>query len=106
MSKIGCKFCLGCGKSKEDFPEEFSLNSKSKQDGSRTVRARCKTCRSKVWLDAYRKTHPNFRLRKSIVRQTDKNRGLLCQRCNVGIGHFEDSPELLITAAQYLNEWR
>lgn len=36
---------------------------------------------------------------------TNKNRGLLCQRCNVGLGHFLDSPELLITAAQYLKSY-
>lgn len=29
-------------------------------------------------------------------------RGLLCSTCNVGLGHFRDSPELLIKAANYL----
>lgn len=29
-------------------------------------------------------------------------RGLLCQNCNLGIGHFKDSPERLQSAVKYL----
>lgn len=36
---------------------------------------------------------------------TGKNRGLLCQKCNIGIGQFNESPELLISAAQYLRSY-
>lgn len=35
--------------------------------------------------------------------QTHMIRGLLCHHCNVGIGHFLDSPELLVAAARYLS---
>lgn len=34
--------------------------------------------------------------------QTGKIRGLLCGNCNRGIGFFQDSPELLCQAAEYL----
>lgn len=31
-----------------------------------------------------------------------KVRGLLCHHCNVGLGHFQDSQELLLAAIEYL----
>lgn len=34
--------------------------------------------------------------------ETGKVRGLLCHNCNVGLGNFKDSPELLRQAALYL----
>lgn len=33
-------------------------------------------------------------------------RGLLCQRCNVGIGFLGDDPALLVNATHYLQMWR
>ncbi len=33
---------------------------------------------------------------------TGKIRGLLCSNCNSGLGFFEDNPQILINAAEYL----
>lgn len=33
---------------------------------------------------------------------TGKVRSLLCQKCNLGLGNFRETPELLIKAANYL----
>jgi len=37
---------------------------------------------------------------------THKIRGLLCKACNSGIGHFYHTPELLLSAVQYLEFFR
>jgi hypothetical protein len=34
-----------------------------------------------------------------------KIRGLLCNKCNLGVGHFKDNPELMIRASQYILEY-
>jgi len=36
---------------------------------------------------------------------TGMTRGLLCYRCNIGIGQLQDSPDLLRSAIAYLEAW-
>src|SRR5207237_7963040 len=58
----------------------------------------CAICghRPKWWLDVDH-DHAIWELgKKRSVR------GLLCARCNLGIGHFRDDPDRLRTAATYL----
>jgi len=31
-------------------------------------------------------------------------RGLLCRKCNVGLGSFDDNKEFLLSAVDYLNK--
>ena len=45
---------------------------------------------------------PHGRFCVDHCHKTGKIRGLLCVRCNSGLGHFKDSPDLLLTAAKYL----
>jgi len=37
---------------------------------------------------------------------TNKPRGLLCVRCNAGLGYFKDNPEYLQSAINYLSKWQ
>jgi len=36
--------------------------------------------------------------------ETGKVRGLLCNRCNMGLGLFQDSFEILLSASEYLQK--
>lgn len=44
----------------------------------------------------------NKRLAVDHCHKTGKIRGLLCNKCNIGIGYFDDNIENLIKAANYL----
>lgn len=44
------------------------------------------------------------RLRIDHDHNTGKYRGLLCDNCNIGLGHFKDSPARLRKAISYLKE--
>ena len=53
---------------------------------------RCKICK-KTSKESFRVDHDH---------DTGKLRDLLCHRCNVGLGFFDENPELLIASAKYL----
>jgi hypothetical protein len=53
---------------------------------------RCATC----------KRRPVGRLCVDHCHVTGKVRGLLCRKCNIGIGHLDDDTEVLQSAADYL----
>lgn len=45
------------------------------------------------------------RLAVDHSHDTGQLRGLLCSRCNNGIGQFQEDPQLLINAISYLAKW-
>lgn len=50
------------------------------------------------------RNYSNRSLSKDHDHNTGKFRGMLCTKCNLGLGKFSDNPELLIKAANYLNQ--
>jgi len=60
----------------------------------------CAICKQPPYVD-----HPDPRKKRLSVDHnhvTRQIRGLLCDKCNIGLGVFQDSPELLAAAIIYL----
>lgn len=71
-----------------------------KEDRHRAVKAQrkkrktCSLCRTKK--------HNGNSWHIDHSHKTKKFRGVLCQNCNIGLGHFRDSIQLLMRAISYL----
>jgi len=59
----------------------------------------CKICKT-----ADSKTTLTDNLVVDHDHSTGETRGLLCNTCNIALGHLDDSPELFKEAAKYLEE--
>jgi Recombination endonuclease VII len=68
----------------------------AEQDGG------CAICATKVASIRKRKFVTSEMFFVDHSHATGKVRGLLCSRCNRGLGYFEDSPERMQTAVEYL----
>jgi hypothetical protein len=82
------------GSSLAEFEDIFR-----KQDG------KCLICTRQMRLAGIRKGAIN----KAVLDHnhvTGKKRGVICSRCNLAIGLFEDSIELLVSAVVYLQSWK
>lgn len=67
-------------------------------------RGKCKICETPItnrFLDEYSaKTHLDHCHRTGVVR------GILCHMCNSGLGLFNDDPDILRKAADYVEKFR
>ena len=74
----------------------FGITYKDYEDMLIAQNYRCKIC----------DTHIGNTARKVLCvdhcHKTDRIRGLLCDNCNKGLGHFYDKPELLVKSIEYL----
>ena len=91
-----CRMCLRARKSREGNRNRIYVSSADKKAMIEAQGGKCAICGSV--LDGGRRTHVDHYHFDGTIR------GILCNDCNLGIGHFKDSPTLLIKAAEYLME--
>lgn len=91
-----CKDCETIRRRKYSYLREYNLSIESFEQLVETHKNLCAICRK------------NFSGREPFVdhcHKTDKVRGLLCAKCNFGIGQFNDDVELLRKAISYLEKF-
>lgn len=103
-----------CKKCRSDY-----RNAKRKANPNKeTLRKRIQRLKSKygISLDTYNEIYleqegkckicnePSKKLDVDHCHNTMKIRGLLCSKCNIGLGHFKDSSESMLRAIQYLKD--
>lgn len=113
--------CTKCGIEKPETSEFFPLHNKKKNGLDSWCRACRSTYRSSINRGAFRGQISDAALidlkasttecvicgnEESLVvdhdHKTGEIRGLLCNHCNRGLGHFRDDPDLLEYARIYL----
>lgn len=65
---------------------------------------RCAICGEQESVVDAKENGSTKRLAVDHCHDTGKVRGLLCQRCNMGLGYFRDRPDLLSLASKYLTD--
>ena len=130
------KICTRCGQKKplEDFSVQDSCqdgyrpdckvcrNTYSKERARRLGTTEMTARTHKITADLYREIlaiqgnhcplcgdYPDVKARAFAIDHdhgTERLRGILCARCNGGLGMFRDNPTMLRRAADYLEFWR
>ena len=91
-----CKACVG----KRHKEQKFNLDHKSYLELLTEQEGRCGICA--IHVDDYSTRYKNLHV--DHCHTTGKIRGLLCHRCNTGLGLFKDSTYNLQSAIDYLRE--
>lgn len=115
--------CTKCSEQKPGTPEFFPLHNK-KKNGLDSWCRKCRgTYRSEIRRGHYRNSISDAELKKWLADQkscmicgreeklvvdhdhaTGNIRGLLCNHCNRGLGHFGDNIQFLDNAIRYLKD--
>ena len=115
------KACTRCKVIKPLNAESFPLHNRTKSGFDSWCRACRNSYRNEICRGRHRQSMPDEALKKlkastkeCVICGSDEKlvvdhdhatgrvRGMLCNHCNRGLGHFKDDPLLLEFAAQYL----
>lgn len=65
----------------------------------------CEICKEKLLRNNYAVDHDHSCCNSNIKSCGKCIRGLICQKCNHGLGNFREKPELMQTAIDYLRKY-
>ena len=86
--------CIACQRMSER-KKKYGISEEQYHDMLRFQDEKCAICRTDLTKQTDYLDHDHV---------TGNIRGLLCSTCNTGLGHFYDTPEILRSAARYLEE--
>jgi hypothetical protein len=75
---------------------KYGLNEDNIEDMFIECKMACQICKKPFTSDGVNKCNVDH------CHKTEKIRGLLCTRCNTGLGFFEDNPYTLLSAIRYV----
>jgi hypothetical protein len=79
------------------------LSAKEQEALFKAQKGKCAICLHPLLRpDQIQRRTASVRTHMDHDHKTDAARGFLCSRCNLGLGYFKDSPELLRRAANYI----
>ncbi len=96
--KSACKVCSKTDNRKAHLKLQYGIDYKTYEQLLNDQNGCCALCGTDVPGRGY----ANFAVDHN--HKTGEVRGLLCYHCNLGLGHFKDSPGLIKRAIQYLEE--
>lgn len=102
-------FCQREAKWRRDHPEQTAAMYRAyrmKTEYRITEKRYQRLAATQGWLCVICDDKPNERGEKLVVdhdHSTGEVRGLICRRCNTGLGYFRDNPNFLRHAVHYLN---
>lgn len=106
--KTKSNICFDCRKKKNEryhlknsISREFYMTRPMYDEMLKSQNYVCKICKNKETATFNNKVK---RLSVDHCHETKKIRGILCQTCNAGIGHFKNSIALFYEAINYLKE--
>ena len=94
-----CKICSSTKRAKDKLKSNYGLTQDNYNNMLKSQHNCCAICkREDTGIERTKK------LSVDHCHNTGKVRGLLCNWCNQGLGHFKDSVDLLSQAVSYLSQ--
>jgi predicted transcriptional regulator len=98
-----CKTCWAGYQSEKQLLSKYGITGQQYRELLAAQGYGCAICSS---TDGMLRLGRKLRLNVDHCHVTGKVRGILCNSCNNGLGRFRDNPDLLLKAADYLQQAR